>query len=287
MIAVGPCETVAKAWAGAVRAAIEAPKGRRPHVVMGVTGPLVENDELRSAVDAIAEAAGWYPISTVAETIFPASLYPDPRLAFDPEDPSTADRLDRAATILFDSYRRNLPILRTEPANSRGTYFGRMISWPDSRGEGVNQIAARIKKLRSLRTNGTGTNNTLDIDVAGDGDATQDAGPVRGLQVYRASDTRPYGFPCLTHIDFTLLDGHLHCTAVYRHHYLLEKAYGNMIGLAGLQAFIAAQGGFEPGELVVHATLADSQPTSRQAGGEVARLLDRALTIADTSSVPT
>jgi thymidylate synthase len=72
-------------------------------------------------------------------------------------------------------------------------------------------------------------------------------------------DKRRRGFPCLTHIDFTLHDGRLHCMAVYRHQYLIEKAYGNMLGLSRLLGFVCQQTGYEAGELVVHATMADAQ----------------------------
>jgi hypothetical protein len=47
--------------------------------------------------------------------------------------------------------------------------------------------------------------------------------------------------------------------AVYRHQYLVEKAYGNMLGLSALVQFLCQQSGYEPGELVVHATMADAQ----------------------------
>lgn len=60
-------------------------------------------------------------------------------------------------------------------------------------------------------------------------------------------------------IDLTLLDGTLHCTAVYRHRYLIAKAYGNLVGVSDLMHFLCEQTGAECGELVVHATLADAR----------------------------
>ena len=52
------------------------------------------------------------------------------------------------------------------------------------------------------------------------------------------------------------------CTAlaVYRHQYLITKAYGNLVGLSRLMHFLCEQTGAECGELVVHATLADAEP---------------------------
>jgi hypothetical protein len=60
-----------------------------------------------------------------------------------------------------------------------------------------------------------------------------------------------------------LYQGRLHATAVYRHQYLIDKAYGNLLGLSWLMQFLCQQSGFEVGELVVHATLADSQNRAR------------------------
>jgi N-acetylglutamate synthase-like GNAT family acetyltransferase len=62
----------------------------------------------------------------------------------------------------------------------------------------------------------------------------------------------------------------LHCTAVYRHQYLIEKAYGNLVGLAALMHFLCQQGGCELGELVVHATLADAELGRRRVAQLVA-----------------
>src|SRR5262249_18505243 len=74
---------------------------------------------------------------------------------------------------------------------------------------------------------------------------------------------RTRGFPCLTHVDLTLHRGRLHATAVYRHQYLIDKAYGNLLGLSWLLQFLCQQTGYQLGELVVHATLADAQGRSR------------------------
>jgi hypothetical protein len=46
---------------------------------------------------------------------------------------------------------------------------------------------------------------------------------------------------------------------VYRHQFFIEKAYGNMLGLSAMLHFLCQQSGYAPGELVVHATMADAQ----------------------------
>jgi thymidylate synthase len=59
------------------------------------------------------------------------------------------------------------------------------------------------------------------------------------------------------HIDLTVFEGRLSMAAVYRHQFLITKAYGNLLGLSRLLGFLAQQSGYAVGELVVHATMAD------------------------------
>ena len=67
------------------------------------------------------------------------------------------------------------------------------------------------------------------------------------------------GFPCLSHISVTLFQGRLELTAVYRNQHFITKAYGNYVGLADLQAFIAAEAGCPVGDLLCVATHADAE----------------------------
>lgn len=257
-----PVPSVSEAWLLSLERTAEVPDGQAVHVVSTVTEPGLEIGSVRHVLDDALESAGAQPVGTVAETIFPASLYPDPGVDWSPElQPAERESLDRAAESLYDAYSDMLPLLRTVNANNRGTYFSRMITWPGKEPGGVNQLAARIERLRAEHTAGRQTHNALDIDAAAD--ALGDAEDLRGIQVYAATDRRTRSFPCLTHVDLTLHRGRLHATAVYRHQYLIDKAYGNMLGLSWLLQFLCQQTGYELGELVVHATLADAQSRSR------------------------
>ena len=155
------------------------------------------------------------------------------------------------ARDLYQRYEQMLPVLLRFPGNSRGTYFARMISWPGKNSGGTNQLDLRISRIRGEFANRRRTNNTLDIDVGADS--------LAGVQVYAPDDKRMRGFPCLVHIDLTLFEGTLHCMAVYRHQYLITKAYGNLVGLSRLMHFLCEQTGADCGELVVHATMADAE----------------------------
>jgi thymidylate synthase len=153
-----------------------------------------------------------------------------------------------------------LDVLLSADGNHSGTYFSRMITWPGKSAGGINQIADRIASLRRQREQGRATFNAMDIDLAGDAESGHhhpDA--VRGLQLYTITDHRTRGFPCLTHIDLSLSRGQLHMTAVYRHEFLVSKAYGNFLGLSWLLRFIADQTGFEVGEILINATMADAE----------------------------
>jgi hypothetical protein len=74
------------------------------------------------------------------------------------------------------------------------------------------------------------------------------------------SDSRSTrGQPCLSHLSFKLLpnERQVMLTALYRRHYYVEKALGNLLGLAQLLGFVAAETGLDVGPLICHSTLAD------------------------------
>lgn len=274
MSALVSASTLSEAWLRTLELVRRAPGGRRPHIVTAVSDPGAEVVGVRDELEKLLADNGSQSIDTVAETIFPSSLYPDPGIYWDPSMARDSETLlDDAAGALYESYIGMLPILRTVCANKSGTYFSRMVTWPGKIAGGTNQLELRIARLRSVARAGQRTNNTLDIDLAAD--ALDNDVPISGVQVYAVTDQRTRGFPCLTHLDLTLHEGRLHCTAVYRHQYLIEKAYGNLAGLSALILFLCQQGGCAPGELVVHATMADAQPGTF--GGSVDQLVNGAL----------
>jgi hypothetical protein len=272
---------VSEAWLTSLEAAAAARGGRVVHLVTTITDPGREVPEVRDVVDYRLERAGMQSVDTVAETIFPSSLYPDPGCDWTTTlDADGVATLDGAASALYLAYEDILPLLRTVHANRSGTYFSRMITWPGKEPGGTNQLQLRIDGLRAQQRAGRRRNNTLDIDVGADALAGGPDEAPDGMQVYAVGDRRTRGFPCLTHIDLTLHDGRLHCTAVYRHQYLVEKAYGNLMGLSALLRFLCQQTGFAVGELCVHATMADAQLSGAPWIHELAQNARDALTLA-------
>ncbi|MCY3892911.1 MAG: hypothetical protein OXF65_06405 [Acidimicrobiaceae bacterium] len=258
---LAPTKTLSEAWLQALTHVASRRGGRCVHLVMTVESPGLENEAIRNALDRTLDAAGDQSVATVAGTIFPSSLYQSPGFSWAPDlGEQAADELDAAARSLYKRYTTMLPVLRRVRANNRGTYFSRMITWPGKTPGGTNQLDLRISRIRSEFARGNRTNNTLDVDVGADALAAE---PLAGVQVLLPSEQRTRSFPCLVHIDLTLFGGTLHCTAVYRHQYLITKAYGNLVGLSNLMHFLCEQTGAECGELVVHATLADAEPDHR------------------------
>ena len=258
--AVPPVASLSEAWLRALEFSVNQFKGRTVHLLITVTQPGLETAKTRHCIDAVLNHANMPSVDTVAQTVFPWELYEDPGVSWKSDlDADIEERIDRAAHELYERYLSMLPIVLTDPANRRGTYFSRMISWPGKGADGTNQLSTRIAALRHEHNSRRFTNNTIDIDLSADCYANDSY--ATGTQIYAVTDQRNRGFPCLVHLSFTLLNGVLHCTAVYRHHYLMTKAYGNLVGLSYLMKFLCQQTGFELGELVVNATLADSEPS--------------------------
>lgn len=218
------------------------------HTVVRIEDPLAEDPAVRAAVDSILGTAGLQPVKTVANTIFPEAIAVTSR-----------DHLDLACR-----YLDTLPTLRRlSRANLYGTYFSRLVSYPGPDGP-VNQLDAIITRLRSETAKaGTGTGPLTaayeaTFAAAGDGDeailqerfASALHAPVR----VPGQDSRVRGFPCLSHCSFQLdRAGILHAMAHYRSHVMVERAYGNYVGLGLLLSYIAGQAGLRTGELTVTA----------------------------------
>ena len=260
---------ISKAWLSTLDFVQQA-GGQQVNVLTTVTDPLADEDvSTRRLVDELLapghrNGTSIQPVDTVANTIFPVRLYRDPGYAWAPDlDRDAVHRLDMAAADLYQAYSEMLPVLCTANGNSLGTYFGRMTSWPGREPGGVNQLADRVRYLRGNHNNGVRTQNVADIAIGGE---AQPAGspdlPDIGMQIYAPTDRRQRGFPCLVHIDLTLASGRLSMLAVYRHQYLITKAYGNLLGLSRLLAFLCQQTGFAAGELGVLATFADAERTT-------------------------
>jgi hypothetical protein len=211
-----PSGNLSEAWAQVfLRLLAPGVTGLSP-VVMTVSdfddiGP-VELPNVRTLLAAALVAHSHRTIDTVANTIFPESLW-------QPGAPNND-------TTLYARYDRIWPRIRRDPANRHGVYFRRLTSFRPSNhsnDEPVNQLARLIDIYKR-----THRRSALQ---AGLFDPTSD------------HRNEPYlGFPCLQQLAFVPMDDDaLAMTAFYAMQLQFEKAYGNYLGLCRLGRFVAAQ----------------------------------------------
>ncbi|GGN51726.1 thymidylate synthase [Actinoplanes campanulatus] len=227
---------VSTAWIRACRALLENRSHRAFHTVVRIVDPQRDDPRVRAELDRILTAKGMQPVSTVANTIFPAAL------------------AAKAATHeeLVERYKGLYPALkRLHNGNRLGTYFQRLIDFP-GKDESVDQLAGIIRQLLLQgRTNPKSACYEANLVDP----ATDDVEPYSTSAPIRVPgrDNGIMQFPCLSHCSFQLDNRtrQLHLTALYRSHYMVEKAYGNYLGLGDLLAYVARQSDLKPGMLTV------------------------------------
>ena len=217
-------ETITTAWLGALDH-LNANGRRQLNLVTTIADPDPERVDpgVVALLDDLLDRRGWQRVATVANTIFPVALVG-----------TNGDRQQ-----LYARYWALLPRLRRYPGNGSGTYFGRLIEYPLSpsrNGATVNQIEEIIAALQRQRRR---------------------RGPIQSAyqaQVFvPGRDRSPRGFPCMSFLSFQLDGDDLCLTATYRSQYYIQKALGNLTGLAHLHHFVAKETGLRQGSLTVHA----------------------------------
>jgi hypothetical protein len=239
------CPNVSVAWLRALEYLLDQDKGEAVNLAVCIDKPLKEDVQIRRVLDQFVAARRQEDrhsvelVSTVANTLFPIALY-RPEIGSD------------ARSHLYEMEKIARPVSRRR--NHSGSYFERLVAWPTAKGE-FNQLERVVGRLTNARARGQKRGNAYELSLTaapGDGDAGGD------LRVYSpGTDNRIIGFPCLSHISLSLMQGQLHMTAVYRNHFFLTRAYGNYIGLGRLLWFIAKESGWQVGELMCvssHAT---------------------------------
>ena len=161
--------------------------------------------------------------------MFPSAWYLPERLGPD------------AAEHLYELERSTRPVSRRR--NPRGTYFERMVAWPGPGDAEFNQLDQAVRRLRSARDRGHLRGHEYEIGLAMPADEV--AVPV----LVAGKDRNTRGFPCLSHLSFSLLHGAVNLLAVYRSHDFISRAYGNYLGLGRVLQFVAHESGFPAGEL--------------------------------------
>ena len=167
---------------------------------------------IREALDQTLDAQGKGSCHTVANTIFPKGMW-------NPE---------AAREELFDRYLRLFQHMRRYKGNKYGLYFQRLIAFGcDNNGEcGVNQL----EHILSTWNGGNHRRTALQASLF---DPFKDH-----------THQRQRGFPCLQQVSFAPIGtGGLSVTGFYATQYVIERAYGNYLGLCGLGQFMAHEMG--------------------------------------------
>ena len=164
-------------------------------------GDVNEDQKIRQKIDNALNRNDFQTINTVANTIFPVNLW-NPKLG---------------RVKLFKRYERILPKLKKCEHNKNGIYFERMTNFKN----GFNQL----DKI---------------IDIYKSGITRRSAHQVAIWDPLRDLKKVPYNkFPCLQHVVFQCVQKKLIVIGFYAIQYLVERAYGNFLGLCNLGKFMA------------------------------------------------
>jgi hypothetical protein len=219
--------SISRAWLKAITLANSSPRKEVPNLIVTINGLAegvdIEEASVRNTLDAALEANDNFSVSTVANTIFPVSLW----------------RKSLPRDALFDRYLKLWPRINAVRQNRRGTYFQRLISYPEVGESSFNQLDFVI----SAYCNGTRRRSALQSGILA---------PALDLNA-----TPFQGFPCLQQVAFIPegRDG-LRVSALYPMHYLWARAYGNYLGLINLGRFMATEMGLKLSALTTIALVA-------------------------------
>ena len=226
-------KTSTEAWLRAVNLLIGMKDRCAYNVILGIDDPITlsPTDKLIvEALDRFLVSHDTIPVTTVAGTIFPAAHY----------------RKRGARGVLEDFPNKIYPKIKTH----WGTYAGRMLIRRDRNGQETNPLKTIISKLQQQTRRRGALRSIYEVSLV---DIFAD------IPVYdQALDARrTLNQPCLVHLSFKLREDHgLMLTALYRSHYYVARALGNLIGLSQLLFFVARESGLKPRGLVCHSTFA-------------------------------
>lgn len=227
--------TRAEAWLAAARHLL-AENSRVHGLIIEVSQPAKETASsaaIERRVDLFLRDHDCHPLNTVAETIFPATEY----------------KLNGLEGVY--AYPDSIfPLIKSE--SQWGTYALRLTRRSSSTGEGsINPLKLLIEKAKRQLETVAPKYAVYEADLGLETSELAFYEPERDHK-------RVIGGQCLSHISVKLgprPDYAIYLTALYRYQYYTQKALGNLLGLARLQACIARELGRPIGPLVCHATL--------------------------------
>lgn len=248
--------TLAEAWLAACEH-LDATHGRRDFtVILHIKEPRrVRAPDRRVAhlLNTFLVGRGAFGNHTVAETIFPGYEY-----------------VHRGAAGVYAYPDDVYPLIEHHRDCRWGTYAERLLRRKGPDGKLYSPLENCINKMRDKSPKRAAYEIGLGFDLAAHDDDTD-----RGYRM---------GGPCLSHLSFKIMPKkRLQLTALYRSHFYVQRAYGNLLGLARMQDFVAREVGLEIGPLVCHSTMATLESDRRWKVGDLNTLLEQCRT-AYTSS---
>lgn len=250
---------LSQAWLQAMRELDRQPEHRAIHTMVCIADPTTEDPGIRDSIELLLADKEQYSVDTVANTVFPAALA---------ADCGSHEELVRRYLALYER-------LRQFRDNRLGTYFHRLIAYPGPDGP-VDQIA---RALRLLGQGSVGQFTRYEALLESpttpqpSPDEPTPVGEQENVDIPLApiyvpgKDNTPGTFPCMSHCSFQLdSQGRLHALAYYRSHSMVQRAYGNYLGLGRLLAYVAAEAGLATGQLTVVAGQAKIEMALRNVG---------------------
>lgn len=199
----------------------------RYNLTLAINSPFALDDPDKAVckeVDDFLVDHNQSPLSTVAGTIFPANHY-----------------LRNGAEGVFEEFPEDFALADKQ---AWGTYAMRMLRLQGKTRE-INPLKEMIEKLKRRPQKGRLFYEQNVSDTNAD------------LAVYRPWEDYRRGLPqpCLSHLSFKIYPGDkLTLTVMFRSHYYMTKAMGNLIGLSQLQYFVAKEADLGMGPLVCHSS---------------------------------
>lgn len=233
-------ETREETWFEAIKHLVnDAEEHMEYNLIMEVKNPGSLNEKSKKiarSFDSLLRESGHFPLQTVADTIFPTFEYKK-----------------HGKDGVFNVYPDEIyPAIKCANGNKSGTYAYRILRGIGPKGTECRPLENVMRRLESQINNPNGKRCVFELSVDDISDHSVETIPIN------RNDTKLMGFPCLSHLSFKLNRdrSELYLTAIYRSHYYIEKALGNLLGLARLQKFMARELGIKAGTLVCHSTLA-------------------------------
>lgn len=221
---------------------------RAYNVILEIANPLalpLEDNAVVTVLNQFLVERGGLPINTVVNTIFPAQLY-----------------MRHGAASLHERYMTEIyPRVKRHPDWQWGTYAERLFSRKACDGGEIKPLQDLLAKLKGQ------------LALSGPNRAAYELGtvePFLDLPIYDPARDRhrPIGGPCLSHVSVKLTkDQRVMLTGFYRSHFYVQRALGNLLGLAHLQHFIANEAGVECGPLICHSSMAQLELKPKKKNG--------------------